>query len=154
GIEFAIRRLLVSPEFLYRIETDPAPQVSKISRIYRISDLELASRLSFFLWSSVPDDELLDAAARGTLADPVVLEKQVRRMLADARSEILMRNFGGQWLLVRNMATVRPGETYSLAFDESLRQSMQRETELLLDSVMRENRGVMELLTADYTFLN
>ena len=164
GIEFAIRRLLVSPEFLYRIESDPGPRTSKTSasatttapssRVYRISDLELASRLSFFLWSTIPDDELLDAAARGTLADPVVLEKQVRRMLADPRSEILMRNFGGQWLLVRNMATVRPGETYSLAFDESLRQSMQRETELFLDSVMRENRGVMDLLTADYTFLN
>jgi hypothetical protein len=163
GIEFAIRRLLVSPEFLYRIESDPAARTSKTSaaattapssRVYRINDLELASRLSFFLWSTIPDDELLDVATRGTLADPVVLEKQVRRMLADPRSEILMRNFGGQWLLVRNMGTVRPGETYSLAFDESLRQSMQRETELVLDSVMRENRGVMELLTADYTFLN
>src|SRR3989475_7831041 len=164
GIEFAIRRLLVSPEFLYRIESDPVPRTSKTSasatttalssRVYRISDLELASRLSFFLWSTIPDDELLDVATRGTLADPGVLEKQVRRMLADPRSEVLMRNFGGQWLLVRNMATVRPGETYALAFDESLRQSMQRETELFLDSIMRENRGVMELLTADYTFLN
>jgi hypothetical protein len=159
GIEFAIRRLLVSPEFLYRIESDPAPRAVKTStapssRVYRITDLELASRLSFFLWSTIPDDELLDVATRGTLSDPAVLEKQVRRMLADPRSEILMRNFGGQWLLVRNMGTVRPGETYSLAFDESLRQSMQRETELFLDSVMRENRGVMELLTADYTFLN
>jgi Protein of unknown function (DUF1592)/Protein of unknown function (DUF1588)/Protein of unknown function (DUF1585) len=124
------------------------------ARIYRISDLELASRLSFFLWSSIPDDELLDAAAAGMLKNAPVLEKQVRRMLADARSESLTHNFGGQWLLVRNLTTARPGETYALAFDETLRQSMQRETELLLDSVVRENRGVMELLTADYTFLN
>lgn len=164
GIELAIRRLLVSPEFLYRIEADPAvrrpmkastsARTTATSHVYRIPDLELASRLSFFLWSSIPDEELLDVATRGTLSNPAILEKQVRRMLADSRSEVLMRNFGGQWLQVRNMATVRPGETYSLAFDESLRQSMQRETELFLDSVMRENRGVMELLTADYTFLN
>ncbi|PYR36524.1 MAG: hypothetical protein DMF89_12595 [Acidobacteria bacterium] len=154
GIEFALRRLLVSPEFLYRIEADPRSASSASARIYRISDLELASRLSFFLWSSIPDDELLDAAAAGTLKNAPVLEKQVRRMLADARSESLTHNFGGQWLLVRNLTTARPGETYALAFDETLRQSMQRETELLLDSVVRENRGVMELLTADYTFLN
>jgi len=164
GIEFAIRRMLVSPEFLYRVEADPvsrvAPGTAPIKNAsgspnnYRISDNELASRLSFFLWSSIPDDELLDAAARGTLKDPAVLEKQVRRMLADPRSETLMRNFGGQWLLVRNMATVRPGENYALTFDETLRRAMQRETELFLDSVMRENRGVMELLTADYTFVN
>jgi hypothetical protein len=163
GIEFAIRRMLVSPEFLYRVEADPvarvAPGTAPIKNAgspnnYRISDNELASRLSFFLWSSIPDDELLDVAARGTLKDPAVLEKQVRRMLADPRSETLMRNFGGQWLLVRNMATVRPGESYALTFDETLRQAMQRETELFLDSVMRENRGAMELLTADYTFVN
>ena len=161
GIEFALRRLLVSPEFLYRIEADPAARSAKApgrtagaSGVYRITDFELASRLSFFIWSSIPDDELLDIASRGGLSEPATLEKQVRRMLADPRSEVLMRNFGGQWLLVRNMATVRPGETYALAFDESLRQSMQRETELFLDSIMRENRGVMELLTADYTFLN
>jgi hypothetical protein len=162
GVEFAIRRLLVSPEFLYRVEADPvarvaagtAPISNSSPTIYRITDLELASRLSFFLWSSIPDDELLDAASRGTLKDPAVLDKQVHRMLADPRSETLMRNFGGQWLLVRNMASVRPGESYALTFDETLRQSMQRETELFLDSVMRENRGAMELLTADYTFVN
>ncbi len=164
GIEFALRRLLVSPEFLYRIEADPAPRASTAatdsntsaasSRVYRISDFELASRLSFFLWSSIPDDELLDAAARGTLRAPAVIEKQVRRMLADPRAETLTQNFGGQWLLIRNLATARPGETYALAFDETLRQSMQRETELFLDSVVRENRGVLELLTANYTFLN
>jgi hypothetical protein len=158
GIEFAIRRMLVSPEFLYRIEGDPVTRAVKTSSptasAYKINDLELASRLSFFLWSSIPDDELLDVASRGALSNSDVLMKQVKRMLADPRSETLMRNFGGQWLLVRNMATVRPGEIYSFAFDETLRQSMQRETELFLDSVMRENRGVMELLTADYTFLN
>jgi len=164
AVEFAIRRMLVSPEFLYRVEADPVVRVASgpapIKNVsgspnnYRISDNELASRLSFFLWSSIPDDELLDAAARGTLKDPAVLEKQVRRMLADPRSETLMRNFGGQWLLVRNMATVRPGENYALTFDETLRQAMARETELFLDSVMRENRGTMELLTADYTFVN
>jgi hypothetical protein len=158
GIEFALRRLLVSPEFLYRIEGEPAIRTTKIasttSSVYKINDLELASRLSFFLWSSIPDDELLDAASKGLLSNPDVLARQVKRMLADPRSETLMRNFGGQWLLVRNMATVRPGETYSFAFDETLRQGMQRETELFLDSVMRENRGVMELLTANYTFVN
>src|SRR5262245_41198006 len=158
GIEFALRRLLVSPEFLYRIEGEPVTRTTKIasttSSVYKINDLELASRLSFFLWSSIPDDELLDVASKGTLSNPDVLAQQVRRMLADPRSETLMRNFGGQWLLVRNMATVRPGETYSYAFDETLRQSMQRETELFLDSVMRENRGVMELITANYTFVN
>jgi hypothetical protein len=158
GIEFALRRLLVSPEFLYRVENDPVARTAKVasttSAVYKINDLELASRLSFFLWSSIPDDELLDMASRGVLSHADVLTNQVKRMLADPRSETLMQNFGGQWLLVRNMATVRPGETYSFAFDETLRQSMQRETELFLDSVMRENRGVMELLTADYTFVN
>jgi hypothetical protein len=165
GIEFALRRLLVSPEFLYRIEADPAVRGVSLaatdsntsataSRVYKISDFELASRLSFFLWSSIPDDELLDAAAHGTLGTPTVLEQQVRRMLADSRSETLTQNFGGQWLLIRNLATVRPGETYALAFDETLRQSMQRETELFLDSIVREDRGVLELLTANYTFLN
>jgi mono/diheme cytochrome c family protein len=165
GIEFAVRRLLVSPEFLYRIEADPATRAagrvvpatntaSSPSPVYRISDLELASRLSFFLWSSIPDDELLDAAAQGTLRNPAVLDRQVRRMLADRRSETLAQNFGGQWLLVRNLATTRPGETYALNFDETLRQSMRRETELFLDSIIRENRGVLELLSANYTFLN
>jgi len=152
GIEFALRRLLVSPEFLYRIEADPASTPS--GGVYRINDFELASRLSFFLWSSIPDDELLDAAAKGTLRTPAGLKTQVRRMLADRRSETLAQNFGGQWLLIRNVLTARPGEIYALAFDDTLRQAMQRETEMLLDSVIRENRGVLELLTADYTFLN
>jgi hypothetical protein len=159
GIEFALRRLLTSPEFLYRIEADPvAPVAARASapgsNIYRIGDLELASRLSFFLWSSIPDDALLEAASRGALRTDAGLEAQVRRMLADPRADTLTENFGGQWLLIRNMPTSRPGETYALAFDDTLRQSMQRETELLLASVVREDRGVLELLTADYTFLN
>jgi hypothetical protein len=162
GIELALRRLLVSPEFLYRIETDPAaapgavaaPGVAATPHVYRIPNLELASRLSFFLWSSIPDEELLAVAERGSLGQPAVLKQQVRRMLADPRSEVLMRNFGGQWLSLRTMAIIKPGEDYALPFDETLRWSMQRETELLLDSVLRENRAAMELLTADYTFLN
>jgi hypothetical protein len=155
GIELALRRLLVSPEFLYRIEADPAATAPNVAGgVYRISDLELASRLSFFLWSSIPDDELLDAATKGTLRTTDGLQAQVRRMLADPKAHTLAENFGGQWLLIRNMPTTRPGENYALNFDDTLRYAMQRETELLLDSVIRENRGVMELLTADYTFLN
>ncbi len=155
GIELGLRRLLASPEFLYRLEQDPAQtEATPVGQPYRISGLELASRVSFFLWSSIPDDELLDAATSGALATRTGLEVQVRRMLADPRSATLTENFGAQWLLTRNLATSRPGETYALAFDETLRRSMRRETELLLDSVVRENRGVLELLTADYTFLN
>jgi len=155
GIELALRRLLVSPEFLYRIEADPAAtDPSAAGGVYRINDLELASRLSFFLWSSIPDDALLEAAARGGLRTTAGLLGQVRRMLADPKAHTLAENFGGQWLLIRNMPTTRPGENYALNFDDTLRYAMQRETELLLDSVIRENRGVMELLTADYTFLN
>ena len=153
GIELALRRLLVSPEFLYRIETDPdggAPGAP-----YRVPDVELASRLSFFLWSSIPDDALLDAAEAGRLSDPAELERQVRRMIADPRSETLTTNFAAQWLQLRNLeTTVRPGDPFSVAFDESLRQSMLRETALFVDDVVRSDRGIVELLTADYTFLN
>jgi mono/diheme cytochrome c family protein len=157
GIELAVRRLLVSPEFLYRIESDPAGSQAAIrapSTAYRVSGHELASRLSFFLWSSIPDDELLDLAERGVLHDPPVLERQVRRMLADPRSATLTTSFASQWLLIRNLATARPGEVYALNWDETLRRSLQRETELFVDSIVRENRKAMELLTADYTFLN
>jgi mono/diheme cytochrome c family protein len=167
GIESAVRRLLVDPNFLFRIESQPvstpartagvtarAVQGQGAPSVYRIGDLELASRLSFFLWSSIPDDELLDVAAQGRLKDPAVLEHQVRRMLADRRSVALTRNFAGQWLLVRNIGTVRPGDPFSLAFDETLRDAMNRESELFFDSVIRENRPVTELLTARYTFLN
>ena len=153
GIELALRRLLVSPEFLVRIEADPAGVASDTP--YAVTDIELASRLSFFLWSSIPDDELLDLAERGVLSQPAELDRQVRRMIADPRSKELTTNFTGQWLQLRNLATVvRPGAPYSVAFDETLRQAMITETELFFDHVVREDRGVLELLTADYTYLN
>jgi len=153
GIEMGLRRLLISPEFLYRIELDP-PGVAPASS-YPISDLELASRLSFFLWSSIPDDELLSLAEAGRLRDPAELAQQVRRMVTDPRSISLTTNFAAQWLELRNLETlVRPGEPYSVAFDESLRQSMLRETELFFDGVVRGNHSMVELLTADYTFVN
>ena len=153
GIEMALRRLLVSPEFLVRIEADPAGVAPNTP--YRVTDLELASRLSFFLWSSIPDDELLAVAERGALSQPAELERQVRRMIADPRSEALTTNFAGQWLQLRNLATVvRPGNPYAVAFDQTLRQAMITETELFFESVVREDRGVLELLTADYTYLN
>jgi hypothetical protein len=163
GIEFALRRLLVSPEFLFRIEADPPTAASRATTInaayhgadiYRLSDLELASRLSFFLWSSIPDDNLLDAAEQGRLKDPAVLERQVERMLADPRSEALTQNFAGQWLQLRNLDVARPGDPFSLTFDDSLRHGLRRETELFFDSIVREKRSVLELLTANYTFLN
>jgi hypothetical protein len=157
GIELALRRLLVSPEFLYRIEGDAAARSAGLqarSDVRRLTTHELASRLSFFMWSSIPDDELLALADKGTLGNPAVLDAQVRRMLADPRAETLTTNFASQWLLVRNLATVRPGENYALNWDETLRRSMQRETELFIDSVVRQNRPAIEMLTAEYTFLN
>jgi hypothetical protein len=153
GIELALRRLLVSPEFLLRIEVDPPGM--RPGTPYRVSDYELASRLSFFLWSSLPDEELLRLAEEGALSDPDGLEHQVRRMLGDPRSDALTRNFAGQWLQLRNMASIiRPGDPYALAFDETLRQAMIRETELFFGSVTRDDRPLFELLTANYTFLN
>ncbi len=153
GVELALRRLLVSPEFLVRIEADPSGVAPDTP--YKVTDIELASRLSFFLWSSIPDAELLDVAERGALSQPAELERQVRRMIADPRSKALTTNFAGQWLQLRNLATViRPGDPYSLAFDETLRQAMITETELFFDHVVRQDRGVLELLTADYTYLN
>jgi hypothetical protein len=152
GITRAIQRLLVSPEFLFRVSADPAGVPP--STAYRISDLELASRLSFFLWSSIPDDELLGLAANGTLSDRAVLERQVRRLLADDRSQALVENFVGQWLLLRNVPALRPDPNYDPDFDESLRRAMRKETELFLDSIIREDRSVVDLLAANYTFLN
>lgn len=150
GIELALRRLLVSPEFLFRIERDsPAPK-----GIYRISDLELASRLSFFLWSSIPDDELLDLAAGSKLHEPKVLSGQIRRMLADPRATELTRNFAGQWLFLRNLPATLPDVVLFPNFSENLRQDFRKETELFFDSLLREDRSVLDLLTADYTFLN
>ena len=152
SIETAIRRLLVSPEFLFRIEHDPANVAPGTN--YRITDLELASRLSFFLWSSIPDDELLDVAARGELHEPSVLEQQVRRMIADPRSSELVRNFAGQWLQLRNLDAVEMNWALFPNFDDGVRLGFRRETELFVESILRENRGVMELLAADYTFVN
>ena len=152
GIERALRALLVSPDFLFRVLADPPNAAAGTP--YRLGDLELASRISFFLWSSIPDDELLEAAAGGELHDPAVVEREVRRMLADPRSEALARNFAGQWLRLRNISGALPSDVLFPDFGESLRQDFVRETELFFDSIIREGRGVSELLTADYSFLN
>ncbi|HEY1306907.1 MAG TPA: DUF1592 domain-containing protein [Vicinamibacterales bacterium] len=158
GIQRAIERLLVSSQFLFRIERPPANLAAganlAASTVYRVSDLELASRLSFFIWSSIPDDELLEIAIAGRLKDPKTLEQQVRRMLADPRSESLVTNFAAQWLFLRDIEAKRPDEILFPNFDETLRAALRRETELFIDSVFRENRNVTELLTANYTFLN
>ena len=150
GIEMALRRLLVSPEFLLRVERDPAGADGP----YRVSDLELASRLSFFLWSSLPDDELIETASRGALRDPAVLETQVRRLLADERAASLVTNFAAQWLYLRNLPAVSPDFIVFPDFDETLRRALRRETELFFESVLREDRSALDLITADYTFLN
>jgi hypothetical protein len=152
GVELTLRRLLVHPEFLFRIETPPSNAAA--GRSYRVSDVELASRLSFFLWSSAPDDELLDIAARERLRDPAVLDQQVRRMLADGRSQAFVSNFAGQWLYLRNLEALEPESFLFPDFEDSLRQAMRRETELFVDSILRENRSALDLLTADYTFVN
>ena len=152
GIQAAIERLLIDPEFLFRIERDPAGAAPGAP--YRLTDLELASRLSFFLWSSIPDDELLDLAERGRLSDPGVLEGQVRRMLADPRASALVDNFAGQWLSLRSVGGIAPDPNLFPGFDENLREALRRETELFFESQLREDRSVVELLSADYTFLN
>jgi hypothetical protein len=152
GITRALTAVLTNPEFLFRVESDPK-RVSA-GGVYRISDLELASRLSFFLWSSIPDDELLDAAVRGKLSQPGELEKQARRMLADRRSFNLATNFAGQWLRLRNIDAVNPSGNLFRDFDDNLRQAFRQETELFFDSVLREDRSVRTLIKADYTFLN
>ena len=152
GVQRALTRLLVDPEFLFRIETDAAGTAPGTA--YRLSDLELASRLSFFLWSSIPDDELLDDAAAGRLREPATLERQVRRMLADRRSEALVGNFVSQWLHLRNMNRVTPDVNRFPEFDDNLRDALARETELLVASELRADRGVPDLLTADYTFVD
>ena len=152
GIEMGLAAVLVSPEFLFRIERDPAGVPPDTP--YRISDLELASRLSFFLWSSIPDDALLDMALGGELSQPAVLEQQVRRMLADSRSENLVTNFAAQWLHLRNLDAITPDMRMFPDFDDNLRQAFRQETELFFDSVMREDRSVLDLLRANYTFLN
>jgi hypothetical protein len=152
GIGRALSLVLFNPGFLFRVEADP--DRLRAGTAYRVSDLELASRLSFFLWSSIPDDELLDAAIRGELRRPDVLERQARRMLADPRSYNLASNFAGQWLRLRNLASVDPNVRQYPDFDDNLRQAFRQETELFVDSIVREDRSVLDLLKADYTFLN
>jgi hypothetical protein len=152
GVRLALQKILVSPEFIFRMEFDP-PNAAPGS-VYRISDVELASRLSFFLWSSIPDFELLAVAERGGLRDASVLEGQVRRMLADPRSRALVTNFAGQWLFLRNIARIQPDPAAFPSFDENLRQALGQETELLIESNLREDRSLVDLLTTDYTFVN
>jgi len=152
GIEAALQRVLADPEFVYRREPEPASLAA--GKSYRVSDLALASRLSFFLWSSVPDDELIDPAAQGRLKDPAVIEKQVRRMLADPKSEAFITNFTGQWLGVRSLKTSEPVVNLFPDFDDNLRAAYQHEVELFFGSIVREDRSVLDLLTANYTFVN
>lgn len=150
GIEMALRRILASPEFMFRFEREPL----KPGESFRISDLELASRLSFFLWSSVPDDELLKLAGEGRLKEPKVLEQEVHRMLADPRSDQLVNNFAGQWLYLRNLQSIVPAMEEFPDFDDNLRQALRRETELFFGSIVHEDHDVLDLLTANYTFVN
>lgn len=152
GIEKALERVLDSPQFLFRIETQPPAAAA--GSAYRINDLELASRLSFFLWSSIPDDELLDTAIAGKLRNPATLEQQTRRMLADPRAESLVTNFADQWLYLRDIELKNPDELLFPDFDETLRNAFHKETELFLSSILLENRSVLDLLTANYTFVN
>jgi hypothetical protein len=152
GIQRAIHAIVASPRFVFRVERDP--ERLGAGAVYRLSDLELASRLSFFLWSSVPDDALLTVAGVGRLGAAGVIEQQVSRMLADTRSRALVSNFAGQWLQLRNVKSILPNSDEFPDFDDSLRQSLARETELLFECIIREDRSVVELLTANYTFLN
>ena len=152
GIELALRRVLTSPQFLVRAEKEPA--AVPVGQPYRITDLELASRLSFFLWSSIPDDELITVASQGRLSAPRVLEQQVRRMLKDPKSAALVTNFGQQLLYLRNLPATSPDGIFYPDWDDELRKSFQRETELFFESIIREDRSVVDLLTADYTFVN
>ena len=151
GIQRALEAMLVSPDFLFRVERDPAKYTA--GKAYPVTDVELASRLSFFLWSSIPDDQLLDLAERGRLRNATVLQQQVQRMLADQRSDALIGNFAGQWLQLRNVETVTP-DPVIFPFDEALRASFMKETELFVGSIIREDRSLLDLLTADHTFVN
>jgi len=152
GIELGVRRLLASPQFLVRAEQEPSRVPAGLP--YRITDLELASRLSFFLWSSIPDDELISAASEGRLHMPKTLEQQIRRMLLDPRSDALVSNFAAQLLYLRNLPATSPDGVFYPDWDDELRQAFRRETELFFDSIVREDHSVVDLLTADYTFLN
>lgn len=152
GIQSGLRFILANPKFLFRTEPDPKQAVP--GSIYRVSDLELASRLSFFLWSSIPDEELINIASQGRLKNPAVLEIQVKRMLADPKADAMVSNFAGQWLLLRNLQSQTRDQAVFPNFDDNLRQAFRKETELLFASVMREDRSVVDLLNADYTFVN
>jgi hypothetical protein len=152
GIEMALRRMLASPQFVFRFERDPSNVAPDTN--YRIGDLDLASRLSFFLWSSIPDDELIRLAGQGKLKNPAVLEQQVRRMLADPRSQAMVDNFAGQWLYLRNLRGVAPDLETFPNFDDNLRQAFKTETELFFGSIMHEDHNVLDLLNANYTFVN
>jgi len=152
GIDLALRRILSSPKFVFRVERDPSNVASGAA--YRLPDLEIASRLSFFLWSTIPDDRLLELAEKGTLSTPAVLEQQVRRMLADPKSQALVDNFLGQWLQLRNLKNKQPNSHEFPDFDDNLRTSLQTEIEMFFNSMVREDRSVVDLMTANYTFLN
>src|SRR5215467_9393161 len=152
GVRLALQKILVSPEFIFRAELDPAD--APRGGVHRLGDIELASRLSFFLWSSIPDDELLAVAERGELSDPSMLERQVQRMLADPRSRALVQNFVGQWLFLRNIPKMQPDITAFTYFDDNLRQALEKETTLLVESTLHEDRSIVDLLTTDYTFVN
>ena len=152
GIRLALQKILASPDFIFRAEYDP--QGAAPASVHRVSDVELASRLSFFLWSSIPDEELLAVAESGRLSDASVLQSQVRRMLADERSQALVKNFSGQWLFLRNVERISPDTGSFPTFDENLRQALAKETELVVESTLREDRSIVDLLRTDYTFLN
>ena len=152
GIRLAVQAILASPRFLFRIEQTPS--TLKAGQTYRVNDHDLASRLSFFLWGSMPDAELLKAASAGTLRTPAVFEKQVNRLLKDQRSEALATRFGSQWLRLQDVDKVRPDHHWYSYWDTTLSQAMVRETELFVDSLIREDRPVTDLLTADHTFVN
>ena len=152
GIQLALERLLISPDFLFRVERDPID--SDPGTIYALTDLEIASRLSYFLWSSGPDDELLALAERSRLNDPAILEQQVMRMLADPRATALVQNFAGQWLYLRNLRGAVPDPLVFPEFDENLREAFAKETEMFVESLLREDTSVLDLLGADYTFVN
>ena len=152
GIQMALRRILADPLFVFRFERDP--ESLKPGSIHRVTDIELASRLSFFLWSSIPDEELLAVAEQSKLKDPAVLQQQVKRMLKDPRSQALISNFSGQWLFLRELRNRQPDLLLFPDFDDNLRQSFQKETEMLFGSIVREDRNVFDVFTADYTFVN
>jgi len=157
GVQYALARLLVDPQFIYRFERAPLdsargrPATGRAGAAYRVSDLELASRLSFFLWSSLPDEELIRVAASGKLDDPAVLDQQTRRMLADDRARALVNNLAGQWLMLRQLDDISP---VTKEFDGNLRYSFRRETELLFETIVREDRSILDLVDADYTFVD